>query len=238
MKKQMSRLLGRNFAKNLSAEQNSPSASESKTIPRREQRAATRERLIQATIDLLRAGGVSAVSTVSVTREAGIAQSGFYMHFKNIDEALRVAAERVAEQIGNYVAETRREMHRLDPDDLNLLREHCEKMLELFLKEQNFTEIFLRHRHDKTSLGEVLRELAVQLHFDLVEDLRNVIFQQRKIPKDWLEQISLQADIILAAAMTTGEALIEKRVSDIKTAANLLAINIMAATNAAFLGSE
>lgn len=210
-------------------------AEEPKLTLRAEQRAATRERLIQATLDLLRSGGTAAVSTVSVTKAAGIVQSGFYMHFKNTDEALRVAAERAAEQIGDYVAETRREMHRLDPDDLDLLREHCEKMLELFLREQHFVEIFLHHRNDKTSLGEVLRELAAQLHADLVEDLRNVIFRRRKIPAAQAEIVSLQAEIILAAALTTGEALIEKRIADIKTAASILAVNIMSATDAVFL---
>lgn len=236
MKRRLSRTTEINLKKNSTTEKFE--AKKSEAVPRREQRAATRERLIQATLDLLRSGGAAAVSTVSVTRQAGIVQSGFYMHFKNTDEALRVAAERAAEQIGDYVAATRREMHRLDPDDLDLLREHCEKMLELFLREQNFVEIFLHHRNDKTSLGEVLRELAQQLHSDLVEDLRNVIFERRRVSAKERERISLQADIILAAALATGEALIKREVRDIRVAADLLAVNIMAATDAAFLKTD
>lgn len=234
MKKQLSRVGALNSPET-SSRSKKAAAVKSKQIPRNEQRAATRERLIEATIDLLRAGGVAAVSTVSVTRAAGIVQSGFYMHFKNIDECLRVAAERAAAQIGEYVAETRREMHRLDPTDVNLLREHCEKMLELFLNEQNFIEVFLHHRFDKTSLGEVLRELAAQLHADLVEDLRDVMFRRQNISEAPLEIISLQAEIILAAALATGEALIEKRIKDIKIAAEMLAVNILSASSAVFL---
>ena len=194
---------------------------------RQSQRQATRERLIQATINLLRQEGVGAVTTVSVTRAAGIVQSGFYLHFKNIDECLRVAAERVAEGIRQYIAETRREMHTINAEDFNLLRGHCEKMLEIFNTERRFAEIFLHHRHDRSSLGEVMRELKTQIHADLVEDLQNVLFRRRSVTSAQLERTSLQAEIILAAALIVGEALVENRISRMVTAAELLALNIV-----------
>lgn len=194
---------------------------------RQSQREATRERLIQATINLLRNEGVGAVTTVSVTRGAGIAQSGFYLHFKNIDECLRVAAERVAEGIRNYIAETRREMHTINAEDFDLLRRHCEKMLEIFSTERRFAEIFLHHRHDRSSLGEVMRELKTQIHADLLQDLLNVLFPRRALTAGQLERTSLQAEIILAAALIAGEALIENRISQMATAAELLAVNIV-----------
>lgn len=205
---------------------------------RQTQREATKERLVQATITLLRQEGVPAVTTVSVTRESGIVQSGFYLHFKNIDECLRVAAERVAEGIRNYVAETRREMYKINPDSLRLLRNHCQKMLEIFDTERQFAEVFLHHRHDRSSLGEVMRELKTQIHRDLVEDLENVIFRRKSLSEAEHERVSLQAEIILAAALITGETLIANRISKIETAAELLAANIMSSTDNVFLNPK
>lgn len=236
MKRKLSRFLKQNnFEENSGLEDDKEQSS---TIPRKEKRAATRERLIQAAIDLLRKEGAAALNTVNVTRAAGIVQSGFYMHFKNIDECKKAAAERVAKRIRDYVARHRRRMHSIDPDDLDLLREHCEKMLEIFSEEKKFAEIFLSYRRDLSPLGEVMRELQEQLHADLVEDLCHVIFQNAEMPEKERERVSLQAEIILAAALTAGEALIEGRVSDIKTAADLLAINIMSSTDAAFIQSK
>lgn len=212
----------------------SAAANEKPITVRQSQRSATRERLVQATINLLRQEGVAAVTTVSVTRAAGIVQSGFYLHFKNIDECLRVAAEQVAEGIRSYVAETRRELHKINPDSLALLRDHCEKMLEIFNTERRFMEVFLHHRHDRSSLGEVMRELKTQVHADLVEDLQNVIFRRKLLLDSERERVSLQAEIILAAALITGEALIENRISRMETAAELLAVNIMSSTDNVF----
>lgn len=210
----------------------------SSAIPRKEKRAATRERLIQAAIELLRREGAAALTTVSVTKAAGIVQSGFYMHFKNIDECKKAAAERVAKRIGDYVALHRRRMHSLDPDDLELLRRHCEKMLEIFSAEKKFAEIFLNYRYDISPLGEAMRELKQRLRNDLVEDLSQIIFQNALPPETQRERVALQAEIILAAALTVGEALIENRIGDIKIAAELLALNIMSSTDAAFVSAK
>lgn len=178
------------------------------------------------------------MTTVSVTRAAGIVQSGFYLHFKNIDECLRAAAEQVADGIRNYIAQTRREMHLLNPDDLDLLSRHCEKMLEIFNTERRFAEIFLPHRHDRSSLGEVMRALKTQIHADLAEDLQNVLFRRRSVTSSQLERTSLQAEIILAAALIAGEALIENRISQMATAAELLALSIMSLAGSASLKTK
>jgi AcrR family transcriptional regulator len=233
VKRKLSRFLEQNnFEENRPEEENAEEASS--VVPRKEKRAATRERLVQAAIELLRKEGAAALNTVNVTRAAGIVQSGFYMHFKNIDECKKAAAERVAKRIRDYVALHRRRMHKLDPDDLNLLREHCEKMLEIFHEEKKFAEIFISYRRDLSPLGEAMRELQSRLHNDLVEDLSLVIFQGAHLSAKEQERVSLQAEMILAAALIAGEALIEGRVGNIKVAADLLAINIMTSTDAAF----
>lgn len=212
--------------------QNPADEPERRPLPRREKRAATRERLLKATIALLRSEGIGALTTVAITKAAGLAQSGFYLHFAGVDDAKRAAAELVAERIRAYVARQRRRVHTLDPNDLKLLQRYCQKMLEIFETEPRFAEIFLHNRHDRSPLGAVMRELRRQLRDDLVEDLQNVLFRQRKIEPTEREIVSLQAEIILAAALACGEAIIEKRVQSIESAAELLAVNVLAATDA------
>ncbi|MCS7057649.1 MAG: TetR/AcrR family transcriptional regulator, partial [Meiothermus sp.] len=58
--------------------------------PQRKRRdgQATRERLIQATVEILSREGLGAVSTARVARDAGIVQSGFYAHFASLEECV------------------------------------------------------------------------------------------------------------------------------------------------------
>src|SRR5688500_5115251 len=105
---------------------NSTIADKTKETPTRRQRGsreATRERLVQAAIDLIRQGGVGAVSTVSVTQVAGFAQSSFYMHFANVDECLNAAAEQIGEGLRVFVAAHRRETQERD------VKEHFQVVL-------------------------------------------------------------------------------------------------------------
>lgn len=206
----------------------------SAAIPRREKRAATRERLVQATIELLRQDGAAALNTVNITKRAGIAQSGFYLHFTNIDECKRAAAERVAEGIRRSVTKQRREIHKINSEDAQLLAAHLGKILDIFDTERKFAEIFLHNRHDRSPLGAVMRELYQQIHTDLAEDLQTVFFRRQKLSAAARERLFLQAEIIFAAALTTGEALLENRISQPELAAQLLAVNIISWIGAAF----
>lgn len=50
--------------------------------------ASTRDRLIHAAIAIADEDGLAAITTVEVTRRAGIAQSSYYTHFRSLDELL------------------------------------------------------------------------------------------------------------------------------------------------------
>lgn len=47
-----------------------------------------REKLINAAIDLIRAGGVEALTITSVLRESGLSNGTFYHHFRNMDDLM------------------------------------------------------------------------------------------------------------------------------------------------------
>ncbi len=195
-------------------------------IPARRQRGtreATRERLVQAAIELIRKGGISAVSTVSVTQAAGFAQSSFYMHFANMDECLNAAAEKVGAEMRTFIATHRRQTQERGEKD------HFQAVLNLFLQERRFAELLLRHRHDSSPLGRVLGQLTEQIRADLISDLWHLA-QSVGIGEEHYPRVALQSDFILASVFAAGEALLAGRVGD----ANLVAEELSLLTEAVF----
>ena len=60
-----------------------------------ERAAATRQRLLDSTLSLLRRDGVLDLRVVDITREAGAAPSTFYQYFADLDAAILALAEAV-----------------------------------------------------------------------------------------------------------------------------------------------
>ncbi len=85
------------------ADRVAPSA-EPKPEPRAARGAATRERLLTALETLALQADWSKLTASAIADAAGVAHGTFYVHFKNKDEALRAAAERVREAIGSPAA--------------------------------------------------------------------------------------------------------------------------------------
>ena len=103
-----------------------------KTRPRRRgAKSDTRERLLEAALELLHQAGVSAVTTVSVTHAAEIVQSAFYKHFANIEECLAIALAGVTSEIRTAVAGARQEMYDRGPGTGEDLEQSYRKMFEL-----------------------------------------------------------------------------------------------------------
>ncbi len=73
-------------------------------MARAEAKARSRQRLLDAALSILDEGDVNDVTTVEVTKRAGLAQSSFYVHFQSIDHLLR--------DLVDEVWEARRELNR------------------------------------------------------------------------------------------------------------------------------
>lgn len=69
--------------------------------PRDDRAAATRERLLAALEVLALRADWSKLTASAIATEAGVAHGTFYAHFRNKDEALRAAAERVRDAVGS-----------------------------------------------------------------------------------------------------------------------------------------
>lgn len=65
---------------------------------RAEAKARSRQRLIDAAIEILDEHDVAELTTVEITKRAGLAQSSFYVHFASIDHLLKELVDQVWEE--------------------------------------------------------------------------------------------------------------------------------------------
>jgi AcrR family transcriptional regulator len=135
------------------------------------------------------------------------------MHFRNIDEIKRAAAQQVAADVRQFIAEHRRRGRQGNDADPEAVHEHYQTTLQLFLFERRFAELLLRYRHDPSPLGEVLRELHGQLRQDLIDDLRQMV---GRIAPDRVDdrRLTIYADIVMGMVTALGEGLLEGRYDD------------------------
>jgi AcrR family transcriptional regulator len=190
--------------------------------PRRRSGAQTRERLLAAALDLLHAGGEAAVTTVSLTRAAGIVQSAFYQHFSNVEECLATAAERICRDIREAVANHRRRMYESGPGTGPNLEAAYRDLFGLVSRQRALMQLFLRYRTDPLALGGVMHRFARDLRTDLAGQLAG---QVRKAglpdpPPAWLEAL---AESLVGASLAAVEAYLEGRSPGVEEAARLLA---------------
>lgn len=172
--------------------------------PRRRDRQATWQRLVDAAIDLIRSHGIDALTTINVTQAAGIVQSGLYMHFRDLDDCKRAAAEQVATRIRRFVADHR---HHSTTDASGTAR-HFEAVLSLYETERRFAELFVRCRHDASPVGIVMRQLWDQMRADLDADLRAQFGHLEPA------RIAIHAELILGMVVAAGEAILDGRITD------------------------
>jgi AcrR family transcriptional regulator len=185
---------------------------------RRGKHGETRARLIQVAVELVRREGLQALTTIRITKAAGITQPGFYAHFKNVDDIVHCAVSEVIEDMRHKISEVRRSaFERLrearDLVNLEVTRAVFADTLALFLSDPRFAEIFLRYRRDPSLLGGYVREAAQRVREDVTLDLwRNAQatgFQRQHYPL-----VAFWAEQILALYFAAAEALLDGRYED------------------------
>ncbi len=188
---------------------------------RRRSREQTRDRMLEAAVELLNNEGLPSLTTVRVTKEAGIVQSGFYAHFKNPEHLQQELAERVGRELREHMAAWMAALRAASDDD-DALAGRYEEVLSLFKANAEVVDLFLRFRRSPSPLGQVLGHLHTQLRADFFQYLR-----ERAGPPDairtHLGTIGMHADTLVAALLGVAEGLIEGRVADLGSAARELA---------------
>ena len=177
--------------------------------------------MLEAAVDLLRNEGLPSLTTVRVTREAGIVQSGFYAHFKNPEHLQREIAERTGRALREHMATWMAAMRARATDDVSLAASYQE-ILTLFREDSALIDLFLRFRRSHSPLGQVLGHLHTQLRADFFQYLREHAGTPEAIASH-LGTIGVHADTLVAALLGVAEGIIDGRVADLASASEELA---------------
>src|SRR5262245_23493316 len=110
---------------------------------RRRRRDETRKALLDAALVLMRDG--EPVTTVSITRRAGIAQPGFYVHFANVEQCQRAVLSEVAVRLVKVHAGQRRRLLQAAPFDLDSMTEHFEQTLRDHIDSRDWFQVVKRY---------------------------------------------------------------------------------------------
>jgi AcrR family transcriptional regulator len=187
-------------------------------------KVATRQRLIDATIDIIRTEGVGALTTGKIANAAGIQQPGFYAHFKNVDECLRAAADQLSASMLDAEVKMRRERS-FQVGSRERLPEGIARMkfaLNLWLDNRRFTELLMRCRYDDSPLGESGREVFRRARELLTEDLLELAVKNG-ISTRYLREIELMAALLIASFSNGIELVLTGEARDVDAVATALA---------------
>ena len=167
----------------------------------------TRDALLRTAVRILEDEGDTAISTVRLTRETGIVQSGFYNHFPSLDACLTEAATLVAQQIRGPV---RASLHRLRREEIDLgetsgepARDHFRRVLDLLIPRFGVIAT-LRDGHDDTPVSRVMRRLYNETIDDVAVYVRTYAAHQDIALADHDPRVDLLA--VLLTDLTLGAA--------------------------------
>lgn len=183
----------------------------------------TRQRLIDTTIDIVRAEGAGALTTGRIANGAGIQQPGFYVHFKNVDECLHAAADQVSSYMVDTEVKMRRERALVTPEGERLTEtvERMKSLLALWMDNVRFAELMVRCRNDSTALGESCRAATARSIEALREDLWDMATQYG-VRGRYLKDIELMSALLVTGFLAALELLISGAYKDVSAVATAL----------------
>lgn len=177
--------------------------------------------MLEAAVELLNREGLESLTTVRVTKEAGIVQSGFYAHFKNPEHLQQELAERAGRDLRESIASWMAAL-RAGGDDPTALAACYREVIELFRSEAPLIDLFLRYRRSTSPFGSVLGHLHTQLRADFFQYLRERAGDPERV-RPHLGTIGMHADALVAALLGVAEGVVEGRLADADSAAAELA---------------
>jgi AcrR family transcriptional regulator len=197
-----------------------------RTPPRRRRRRdkdGSRRLLLKAAFDLLAEG--RQVTTVEVTRRAGLAQSSFYAHFADTDECALAAVREVVQRIEEHVSE-RQGFVRFAPTDRDALEAHIASLLgDKDIGDTN--PVFTRFKRDSGPIGDVVRQHLGAMRAGMLEDLWKFAVLSG-VGSEHYGEFAIQADLIVGTIVHASSAIREGRYRDVQEVARVLARNFWA----------
>ncbi len=180
---------------------------------RREAKAQTQQRLLDAMLAILHESGPSGLTTGRIAERAGLAQPTFYVHFPDLDRAMEMAADEAGARLIRILASQRAAVEGAGRVPGGRLRLAFRAALEGFAADRQTTELFLRHRRDTAS--------------PFAARFRTVLATGRDQLRDMLASGGVaSADVVavLVLGMVTGtlESILDGRITDTEVAVDRL----------------
>lgn len=196
---------------------------QTRTLPegltREEAKFLTRRRLLDTALRMIAKEGFAEISASRVAREAGIAQSSFYVHFANKDDLIRSLADELTAQLRR----TLRDMRRVFAEEMSgdRMRDAYRAALEGLALRPELYRLFIQEMYQPASpLGEYFRELKEDFRRDLVEDMA-VTGAEARDPAVQARR-EMMADGIIALTETFALGYINGRYGDLDEVIGLL----------------
>ena len=169
-------------------------------MTRQEQKLKTRQNIIHAAFLLLDENrSLSAISLREVAREAGIAPTSFYRHFKDMDEL----GLTLVDEAGLALRQLMRQARRRIASGGGVIHTSVETFMEFISANKNVFRLLLRE-HTGTSAAyrmAVFREIQ---HF--IEELTDYIIEQQGVEYNIAQ---LQADAMVRLVFSAGAEALE-----------------------------
>jgi|TARA_Y100001934_G_scaffold68191_1_gene84604 AcrR family transcriptional regulator len=164
-------------------------------LSRQEQKLKTRQSIIDAAFQLLNENRtLSAISLREVAREAGIAPTSFYRHFKDMDEL----GLTLVDEAGLALRQLMRQARRRIASGGGVIDTSVDTFMEFITASSNVFRLLLRE-HTGTSAAYRLAVSREIQHF--TDELSDYIIEQLKIPHDIAV---LQAEAMVRLVFSAG----------------------------------
>ena len=169
-------------------------------MSRQEQKLKTRQNIIHAAFSLLDENrSLSAISLREVAREAGIAPTSFYRHFKDMDEL----GLTLVDEAGLALRQLMRQARRHIASGGGVINTSVETFMEFIAANKNVFRLLLRE-HTGTSSAYRLAVFREIQHF--VEELTDYIIERQGVE---YRIAQLQADAMVRLVFSAGAEALE-----------------------------
>ncbi|MFC4701330.1 TetR/AcrR family transcriptional regulator [Glaciecola siphonariae] len=133
----------------------------------RRKRGQTRPAILDAAVRLLMQEGPETLTTTRLAKEVGIVQSGFYAHFRTIDECLKAVVAEIDTNVRAPLADQMAQLRLTDAGDVELLDEFYHVLFDRVEENWPLMEVFLHFRGDHSSIGKMIADFEMSLVSDL-----------------------------------------------------------------------
>jgi len=134
-------------------------------------RPATRQRIVEATVELIAEGGTGSLTLAAICRRAGVHTSGIYNYFPDLDACARAAVAQVTDAIIERGRAVRRMVVQRGEWSADRVIGVVADTLAIHRADWQTSLLILRCEHEDSVVGEAIRESRLESDRQLAEDL-------------------------------------------------------------------